>query len=316
MVITQESERPAGWRARIGTVIPVSNTTNETEFNRMKPDGVTVHFTRVALHSDPAADDFATMLDDVERASGELAAAGADVIAYGCTSGSMACPADRLIGRMERASGKPSLSTAGAILDALSALGVRRVAVATPYTDATNEKERAFLERNGVEVAAIAGLGLGGSLAKIQKISRVPPRDVYAHARAVDRPDAGALLICCTDFGTADVLQPLENELGKPVLSSNSATFRAALLAAGVAQRIEVQPGRQIMSSPSGSRTAPRSTPNRVLSSSSRWSTVSFVVSASSPVVRIRLRPEIVRRPPSTGRVQSGALVKTESGEV
>lgn len=234
-----ESERPAGWRARIGTVIPVSNTTNETEFNRLKPDGVTVHFTRVALHADPAADDFQTMLDDVEHAAGELAAAGADVIAYGCTSGSMACPADRLIGRMEKAAGKPSLSTAGAILEALAALGVRRIAMATPYTDAVNEKERGFLERHGFEVVAIKGLGLSGSLEKIQQISRVPPADVYRHASSVDRPDAEAVLICCTDFGTADVLQPLEDALGKPVLSSNSATFRAALRRAGINDRIE-----------------------------------------------------------------------------
>ncbi len=234
-----ESDRPAGWRVRIGTIVPVSNTTNETEFNRLKPDGVTVHFTRVALHADPAADDFQTMLDDVGHAAGELAAAGADVIVYGCTSGSMACPADRLIGRMERAAGKPSLSTAGAILEALAALGARRIAMATPYTDAVNEKERAFLERNGFDVVAIKGLGLGGSLENIQKISRVAPADVYDHASSVDRPDADAVLICCTDFGTADVLQPLEDALGKPVLSSNSATFRAALRRAGIDDAIE-----------------------------------------------------------------------------
>lgn len=234
-----DSDKPASWRARIGTVIPVSNTTNETEFNRLKPDGVTVHFTRVPLHPDPAADDFTTMLDDVEQAASELATAGADVIAYGCTSGSMVCPADRLIGRMEQAAGRPSLSTAGAILEALGALGVHRIAMATPYTDAVNQKERAFLERNGFEVCAIKGLGLGGSLEKIQKISRVAPADVYDHARSVDRPDAEAVLICCTDFGTADVLQALEDALGKPVLSSNSATFWAALRRAGIQDTIK-----------------------------------------------------------------------------
>ena len=37
------SDKSASWRARIGTIVPVANTTNETEFNRLKPDGVTVH---------------------------------------------------------------------------------------------------------------------------------------------------------------------------------------------------------------------------------------------------------------------------------
>ena len=201
------STKPVEWGTRIGTIIPVSNTTNEVEFNRFKPDGVTVHFTRVPLDTNPAEDDFQTMLGAAGRAAEELAATGADVIAYGCTSGSMACPSDRLLGTVEGASGKPALSTAGAILDALKALGLKRIAMATPYIDATNEKERGFIERHGFEVSAIKGLGLGGSLENIQKISRVPPADVHAHAKSVDSPDAEALLICCTDFGTADVVQ-------------------------------------------------------------------------------------------------------------
>ena len=232
------SDKSASWRARIGTIIPVSNTTNEIEYNRMKPDGVTTHFTRVPLESNPAADDFAGMLDQAGQAAAELSAAGADVIAYGCTSGSMACPANRLLGAMEATSGLPVFSTAGAILEALVALGVKRVAMATPYIDATNDKEKAYIERHGFGVTKIAGLGLGGSLEKIQKISRVSPSDAFDHVRSVDSDDADAVLICCTDFGTADILQPLENELGKPVLSSNSASFWAALRRSGIDEKI------------------------------------------------------------------------------
>jgi arylmalonate decarboxylase len=229
-----ETDKRDGWRTRIGTIVPVSNTTNEVEFNRMKPDEVTVHFTRVPLETNPADDDFKTMLEEAGSASAGLAAAGADVIAYGCTSGSMACPADRLLGSMEDASGKPALSTAGAILQALKFLGAKRISMATPYTDATNAKEKAFIERNGIEVCDIKGLGLGGSLEKIQKISRVPPSDIFAHAKSVDRPDADALLICCTDFGSAEIVQTLEEEIGKPVLTSNTATLWAALRQTGI----------------------------------------------------------------------------------
>ena len=232
------STETAGSAIRIGTIVPVSNTTNEVEFNRLKPDGVTVHFTRVPLESNPAADNFQAMLYAASRAAEELAATGADVINYGCTSGSMACPPDRLLGAMEGTSGKPALSTASAILDALKALGLKRIAMATPYIDATNEKERAYIERHGFAVSAIKGLGLGGSLEKIQKISRVPPADVFAHAKSVDSPDAEALLICCTDFGAAVVVQSLEDELGKPVITSNTASFWAALRRAGAGKPV------------------------------------------------------------------------------
>jgi len=231
--------RPGGWRARIGVIVPPSNTVNETEFNRLKPEGVTFHFTRSPLHRDPAADDFAEMMADLEAAGTELAACKVDLVAYGCTSGSMACPADRLIGKLRHAAGVDAVSTAGAILAGLAALGVARIAMATPYTAATNAHEKHYLEDHGIAVVADAGLGLNTALAGIQKISRVPPAEVYAHARAIDRPDAEALLICCTDFNTIDVIEPLEEVLAKPVLTSISATLWAALRAVGIEDRIE-----------------------------------------------------------------------------
>ena len=232
-------ERPASWRARIGTIIPVSNTTNETEFNRMKPDGVTVHFTRVPLHSNPVEDDFQDMLSHAGEASEGLAVAGADIIAYGCTSGSMICPADRLIGKMEEASGKPAISTAGAILDALKKLGIQRLSMATPYSNATNEKERAFIEGHGFKVSKMKGLNLGGTLEKIKKMSRVSPSEIFRHAKSVDCPDAEAILICCTDFGSAGIVEDLEQDLGKPVITSNTASFWRALRRVGVDDKIK-----------------------------------------------------------------------------
>ena len=228
-----------GWRARIGVVVPQSNTVNEAEFNRMKPAGVTFHFTRTPLAKNAAADDFATMFRDLDHAVGDLAQCPVDLVAYGCTSGSMACPADRLIGKMEDVAKVPALSTAGAILDALAALGVRRIAMATPYTDETNAHEKHFLEEHGLEVVAMAGLGLNTSLEGIQKISRVEPATIYAHAESVDCPEAEAILICCTDFGAIDAIGPLEEALGKPVISSNTATLWAALRATGITDPIE-----------------------------------------------------------------------------
>ena len=231
--------RAGGWRARIGVIVPPSNTVNETEFNRLKPDGVTFHFTRSPLHPDPAADDFAEMMRDLDRAGGDLSTCAVDLVAYGCTSGSMACPADRLLGKLREASGAEAVSTADAIVAALNALGVTRIAMATPYTDETNAHEADFLERHGIEVVAAAGLGLNVTLEKIQQISRVAPKTVLDHALAVDRPEAEALLICCTDFNTVDAIEPLEKTLGKPVVTSNAATLWAALRALGIDDRIE-----------------------------------------------------------------------------
>lgn len=230
--------QPIGARAKVGVIVPPSNTVNEAEFNRFAPDGVSFHFTRSPLHADPAADDFQEMLGDVRDAMSDLAACRVDYATYACTAGSMACPSDRLLGAMKEAGNVGANSTAQAIVAALAALGVSRISMASPYTDDTNAHEAHYLEDHGVSVLASAGLGLNTSLENIQKISRVPPGEVFEHAKSVDRPDAEALLICCTDFNTFDAIEPLEQILGKPVISSNSATLWHSLRSAGIDDRI------------------------------------------------------------------------------
>ena len=230
---------PIGARAKVGVIVPPSNTVNEAEFNRFAPDGVSFHFTRSPLHADPAADDFKEMLDDVRNAMSDLAACRVDYATYACTAGSMACPSDRLLGTMSDAGHTGANSTAQAIVAAFAALGVTRIAMASPYTDDTNAHESHYLEGHGIHVLASTGLGLNTSLENIQKISRVPPAQVFEHARSIDRPDAEALLICCTDFNTFDAIEPLEKELGKPVVSSNSATLWHTLRSAGVEDKID-----------------------------------------------------------------------------
>ena len=230
--------KPIGWRAKIGVIVPPSNTVNEAEFNQVTPDGVSFHFTRSPLHSDPAADDFSQMLEDVTNAMHDLAACKVNFATYACTAGSMACPSDRLLGKMTEIGKVPANSTAQAIVAALNELGVKKISMASPYTPETNEHEAHYLSAHGIDVQSTAGLNLNTSLENIQRISRVTPLDVFNHARSVDHPDAEAVLICCTDFSTFSSIEPLENELGKPVLSSNSATLWHSLRNAGIADQI------------------------------------------------------------------------------
>ena len=231
--------KPIGWRAKVGVIVPPSNTVNEAEFNRAAPDGVSFHFTRSPLHADPANDGFKEMLEDVKNAMGDLSACRVDYATYACTAGSMACPADLLLGTMSEAGNVSANSTAEAILAALAAVGAKKIVMASPYTEETNAHEAHYLSGHGIEVLASTGLSLNTSLENIQKISRVPPPDVFEHAKSIDKAEADALLICCTDFNTFDVIDPLEHELGKPVVSSNSATLWHSLRNAGIEDRLD-----------------------------------------------------------------------------
>jgi maleate isomerase/arylmalonate decarboxylase len=233
--------RPYGTRAKIGLIVPPTNTVNEAEWARMVPAGVTIHVTRMQLHaesSSPAGE--RQLYADIEKATRDLAAASLDAIAYGCTAGSMVMPLAKLTDFMTGVAGVPCVATAPALVHACRALRLARVALATPYHDALNEHERGFLADNAIEVVAMKGLGIGaGGPQEYVRIARVSTEDVYAHARSVDRPDAEGLLISCTDFATLAAIPRLERELGKPVATSNQATFWAALRAAGVADRCE-----------------------------------------------------------------------------
>jgi maleate isomerase/arylmalonate decarboxylase len=171
----------------------------------------------------------------LRKACSDLAQAGVDVIAYGCTAGSMVSPLTELSDFMTEVTGVPAVTTAASLIAALRTLGATRISVATPYHDALNEHERAFLADHGVETVRLSGLGFGAHGPEEYKcIARVPAERVYELACSVDRTDTEALLVSCTDFPTLEVIPRLEKDLGKPAVSSNQATFWAALRAAGL----------------------------------------------------------------------------------
>lgn len=225
-----------GPRARLGLIVPPTNTVNEAEWARMVPAGVSFHTHRMALHADTtSAAGRAGLMADLDAVCAILGQCDPDVIAYACTAGSMVTPAEALPEAVTARVGRPVLSTAAAIVAALRTLGVRRLSVATPYAQALNEHEAHFLSDHGFEVARLVGLGIGaGGPQEYVRIARTPLAAVAAHARAAFVPGSEALLITCTDFPALPLIEPLEAELGVPVVTSNQATLWAALRQVGV----------------------------------------------------------------------------------
>jgi len=239
---TQQA-KPLGWRARLGVIIPTVNTVTEPEFSAMAPDGVTSHFTRMPIHLHPEEDDFKKLMDDLQIRLEELKTCGSTIVAYNCTVGSMACPAVLLKAKLEDVTGAPGVATASSVLKALEVLGVKRISMATPYSEETNEHEKEYLASYGVEVVAMAGYDFSrlnpSGVAQGLNYASVPPNEILAHARAVDRDEAEAVFISCANFGSAGIAQALEDELGKPVITSNASTFWAGLRAGGIDDKIE-----------------------------------------------------------------------------
>ena len=228
-------------RAKLGLIVPPTNTVNEAEWNEMVPAGITVHSHRVRLHSNTdTAEGHAGLLADLGEAVALLAQTGADAIAYACTAGSMVTPANSLPDELSEKTGETCVTTSASIIAALQALGAKRLSVATPYADALNEHETHFLKDHGFEVERLIGLGIGaGGPSEYPLIAKTPLDAVAAHARAACAPGSDALLITCTDFPTLRLIPMLEEELGIPVVTSNQATFWAMLRTIGVDDRFE-----------------------------------------------------------------------------
>src|SRR5688572_8446263 len=147
--------------ARIGLLVPSSNTTVEPEIYRALPAGVTLHVARLFL-TQIAPDSIRGMVEDIESQSRNLASADVDVIALGATAPSFlkGLGYDReMIGHIEAATGKPATTTSTALVEAIAALGAARVVLGSAYDDTVNALARGFLEASGVQVLDAQGLG-------------------------------------------------------------------------------------------------------------------------------------------------------------
>ena len=216
-----------GTRARIGVIIPSSNTTTEPEFNAMTPGGVSIHIARLFWVAGASIADLKSRNEDIEAVAGLLATAGVNIIVYGCTIGSLVKGIrwdQEIMSRIKGATGILPTTTSTAIIKALRKLEVDRVAVASPYRAELNQLVMEFLEAHGIKVVNMKGLNMHG-----QEVRRASPETTYNLAHEVNTPEAEAVFISCANFKSITVIDKLEKELQKYVFSSNTATMWDAL---------------------------------------------------------------------------------------
>jgi arylmalonate decarboxylase len=239
---TRRSLRPIGWAARIGLLVPSVNTVCEGELNAMAPPGVAFMTTRLSASVDVSNDEveanLAGLVEDVGAGISLLPLPELDGVAFCCTSASFYRGGawDRELGaRIEAECSLPAVTTSTAFVSALRTLGVRRVAVGSPYVDVVNERLHGFLDANGFEVTALEALRTVSAFAN----GNHTPATITALARSADTPTAQGVLLPCTNFPSASVIQQLEDELGKPVVSANQATLWQIVRAVGVTEPVD-----------------------------------------------------------------------------
>ena len=234
----------------IGMIVPSSNLTMETELPRMLATREQVlpgerfvfHSARARMqHVTP--EQLAAMNAQAKRAATELADARPDVVATACLVAIMAqgpgyhCTAEDDITTALRAEGSqaPVISSAGALLSGIAALGVRRIALITPYMEPLTKAVVDYLTDAGVEVTDSLSLQVPDNLA----VARLDPADLRAHHRKLDLSRAEALVLsACVQMPSLAAIQPVQDEIGLPVLSAATATTHRILTELGLDPRV------------------------------------------------------------------------------
>jgi maleate isomerase len=225
-----------GWRARIGFLVPPGNPTVEPEMAELTPPGVSLHFTRMSAEG--AAGTHAgqeernrSQVDSIPACVRLLSMVSPSVIVLAHTATSYTLGEAReaaLVTEMEALGNARFITAFGGVLAAFKALGVRRIAYATPYSADMTALGRLHLEKCGVNVVN------SGHLANVRNIYEENSERAYAIARQVDHPDAEAIFLSGVGMPTLDALQVLEDDTGKPVISAASAMMWHALRTAGI----------------------------------------------------------------------------------
>ena len=127
--------------------------------------------------------------------------------------------------RIETVSGRPALTAAQTVDDALRAVGAERIALASPFPDHANALSAAYLTESGFEVVGSAGLDVTDNYA-ISQIRREQVIDVGLRA---DRSNADAVVMPGGNMPCLDAVEKLEQRLGKPVIATNAAGIWALL---------------------------------------------------------------------------------------
>ncbi|MCR5979069.1 maleate cis-trans isomerase [Gordonia jinghuaiqii] len=232
---------------RIGLVVPSSNVTVETEMpallNRHPASEFSFHSTRMRMHT-VSPEQLAAMNAQRERCVLEIADASPDAILYACLVALMVGGpgehqrVESAVAEQLATGGSEAIirSSAGALTEALRALGATRIALVTPYLRPLAEKVVEYLDAEGFEVMDWRAL----EVADNAEVGCIPGERVMAAARSLDLTGVDALVLsCCVQMPSLGLIDDAEREFGLPVLSAATAGAYSILRGLGLTAAIE-----------------------------------------------------------------------------
>jgi maleate isomerase len=221
-------------RAALGLVVLATDHTVEHEWRQMLGGLDGVGFYEARLHNAPeiTPEKLREMEKDIARTAALiLPAERLDVLAFGCTSGTIVIGEEQVFARLGEA--RPGIHCTTPITAALAgmkALGCPRVALLTPYIDRINRMMRDWLEARGLRVPVMGSFNHEND----NEVARIDAASIEKAILDLGRHEAvDAVFVSCTSLRVAALVERTEAALGKPVTSSNHAMAWHALRLAG-----------------------------------------------------------------------------------
>jgi maleate cis-trans isomerase len=218
-----------------GVLIPSTNTTVEIEYSRLLPLSLQAHVGRLLTSG---TGPFAPPKDeDVAYQARLLGTAKVEVISLAQTSASLfADDYDTVtVRRITDAAGVPAITSAQAVGEAANALGIRRIALVSPYSQVVIERAKQYYEsKYGLHVVAMEGFAATDSY-MIGKLGPENARDAFAR---IDRPEIEMFVVPGGNFPTMTFVAGWEREFSKPVITTNQAALWAMMRIMGFADKL------------------------------------------------------------------------------
>ena len=230
---------------RIGQIVPSSNTTMETEIPAMllarqgvESERFTFHSSRMRMQK-VTKEELAAMDADSDRCALELADARVDVLGYACLVAIMSMGRGyhrvseaRLHQRTAEAGGPaPVITSAGALVDGLKAVGAKNVSLLAPYMKPLTALVIDYIENEGIEVVDSISLEIPDNL----EVGRQDPRAPIEITKKLKTAGVDAVVAsACVQMPSLASIQAIEDRVGLPVLSSSVATTYMMLKALGL----------------------------------------------------------------------------------
>ncbi len=233
-----------GWRKKFAVLIPSTNTSVQPEFDAMRVPGVTNHVSRIRIPNDPlhSDEDFRRLVDNIAGAQLEAVDSAMscepDHIVLGISVetfwGGLAA-SRKLNAELEAHTGLGVTGGAEACAEAFAVLGVKRVAVLTPYFPVGDRNVQQFFEESGYAVVRVKGLRCASPVL----IAHVQPDELRAATDELDGDDVDAVIQVGTNLAFAALAARMEAERAKPILAINTAIYWRALRKNGIEDRAE-----------------------------------------------------------------------------